>query len=312
MSFFEKGIIQFYKTSKRDLPWRKPKVSAYEVWISEIMLQQTQVKRVIEYYNNFLVKFPSIFILSQSSWEEFLPYYQGLGYYRRGENMLKLAKILCSEYNGVFPQDKKLLMKLPGIGEYTSSAILSFAYNQDYLAFDTNIQKVFGRFFYGNKKHHISKQDKNNITAPKQDFNAAVMDFSSALCTTKPQCHICFLSKKCIYSKNKGKDEPLQKRVLSRFPTSKAQVHLWLHKNHKEYYSSHPDTFQVFQLSPLYNTRLKIQEYFRETYKLEVSVRPPRQKLYIKDIPTLYINAQILEGKHYFGIFKPEDIEDIL
>ena len=309
MSFFEKGILQFYKTSKRDLPWRKPQVSAYEVWISEIMLQQTQVNRVINYYNNFLVKFPSIFILAQTSWDEFLPYYQGLGYYRRGENMLKLAKILCAEYNGVFPQDKKLLMKLPGIGDYTASAILSFAYHQDYLAFDTNIQKVLGRFLYGNKKAAITQQDKNNIKAQKKDFNAAVMNFSSAICKTKPQCNTCVLSRKCTYNKNKGATEPLQKRVVSRFPTAKAQVHLWLHKNHKEYYSSHPDTFKVFQLSPQYNTRLKIQKYFRTKYNLEISVRPPRKKLYIQEIPTLYINAQILKGNHSFGIFSAQDIE---
>lgn len=309
MQFFETEVLNFYKKKGRDLPWRKENVSAYEVWVSEVMLQQTQVNRVIEYYSRFLERFPSIFHLSKSSWEEFLPYYRGLGYYRRGENMLKLSQVLCRDFGGEFPRDKKLLTELPGIGDYTASAILSFAYNDNHLAFDTNLQKVFGRFLHGNKKAKVDIENiEKKLLSNKKEFNAAVMDFSNALCLQKPQCDICPLASQCRYYKENGKNEPLRKKSVSKFPNKEAQVYLWLHKKHKEYYSPNPDSFEVFKLSSEYNTREKIKEYFLESYHLELAVRPPREKTYINSIPTLFINAQILKGEHEFGVFSPEDI----
>ncbi|MBT4936490.1 A/G-specific adenine glycosylase [Candidatus Peregrinibacteria bacterium] len=309
MQLFEKEILSFYKKNGRKLPWRRKDISAYEVWVSEIMLQQTQVNRVKEYYIRFLQRFPTIFHLSESSWEEFLPYYRGLGYYRRGENMLKLSQVLCKDFGGEFPRDKKLLIELPGIGDYTASAILSFAYNDNHLAFDTNLQKVFGRFLHGNKKAKVDIENiEKKLLSNKKEFNAALMDFSNAICLQRPQCNICPLSQKCQYKKEEGKNEVRRKKAVSKFPNKDAQVCLWLHKKHKEYYSSNPDSFKVFQLSSEYNTREKIKEYFEERYNLELAVRPPREKLYIDGIPTLFINAQILKGEHGFGVFSPEDI----
>src|SRR3990167_10186393 len=127
--FFEKKILDFFKKAGREhLPWRKKKITAYEVWVSEIMLQQTQVSRVIGYYERFMKKFPTVEKLATASWEEFLPYYQGLGYYMRGCNMLLPARMVVDDYGGKFPEETAKLRKLPGIGPYTAAAIQSFAY----------------------------------------------------------------------------------------------------------------------------------------------------------------------------------------
>jgi len=120
-----KKILTWYSKNKRHLPWRKTH-DPYSIWVSEIMLQQTQVSRVNDYYQRFLEKFPDIQSLAKASWGQFLPYWRGLGFYSRGRNMLKAAKMIMKEYGGKFPHQKKDLEKLPGIGEYTSAAIRSF------------------------------------------------------------------------------------------------------------------------------------------------------------------------------------------
>ena len=311
MKVFVSHIMEFYKKQGRhDLPWRKTGISAYEVWVSEVMLQQTQVSRVINYYEKFIERFPDIHTLAKTSWDEFLPYYSGLGYYRRGENMLKTARIIVEKYEEKFPESKKELMSLPGIGEYTASAILSFAYNKNILAFDTNFQKVFGRCFYGNKKHSIDiKKYEKDIKVSKKIFNGAVMDFSNAICLKNPLCYICILSSKCKYSLNNGKDEVQSPRKSNTFPLKKAQIFLFLHKDHKEYYSSDKKKYKPFCLSYEWNTREKIKEYFRKKYKLELSVRPPYKKEFMNEVPTLFVNAQILQGRNSFKVFMKKHLE---
>ena len=310
MTFFEEQLLAFYKQQgRKNLPWRKEHISAYEVWVSEIMLQQTQVSRVIDYYTRFLKKYPTIAHLAKSNWNEFLPYYAGLGYYRRGQNMLKCAKIIMEDFGGEFPRDKKALISLPGVGDYTASAILSFAYDDDHLAFDTNLQKVFGRFLHGDKRAKVDVlQVEKELSSNKKFLNGAIMDFANIVCLNKPKCDICSMRKECKYFKEEGKNEVVVKKKSSTFPTKEAQVFLWLHKEHKEYYSANPDRFEVFTLSKEHNTRENIKEYFREKYDLELAVRPPHKKEIIKGKPTLFINAQILQGTHEFGVFGKSEI----
>src|SRR3989344_8172097 len=151
--FFEEKLEDFFqKTGREHLPWRKKKITAYEVWVSEIMLQQTQVSRVIGYYTRFLKRFPNIGSLAKASWAAFLPYYDGLGYYDRGRNMLKAAKEVVEKHHGRFPRDAEALRRLPGIGPYTAAAIMSFAYGDEHLAWDTNLKRVIGRVFYGGRQ----------------------------------------------------------------------------------------------------------------------------------------------------------------
>ena len=241
LRFFESTLLDFFEKAGREhLPWRREGISAYEVWVSEIMLQQTQVSRVISYYEKFLECFPTVESLARASWEEFLPYYAGLGYYARGRNMLRTARMVVDEFGGEFPNDITALQKLPGVGTYTASAIASFAHGEEYLAWDTNLRRVVGRFFFGTKSvgdwHSESANSKSgNLEAKRlkkrtvlsrgntewqhmnrigREFslsakvlNAALMDFGSAMCVGKPKCAACPLQKQCRYYREHGSRE---------------------------------------------------------------------------------------------------------
>lgn len=306
-----KNLLLYFKKHARDLPWRGREVDPYHVWVSEIMLQQTQVSRVFSYYEKFVKKFPTAERLASASWEEFLPYYAGLGYYRRGRNMLLCAKMVVEKFDGKFPQNFRDLLSLPGVGPYTASAILSFGYGQDVLAVDTNLQRVFGRYVYGDRRAKVDFGIiARGVTKNKRDFNAAVMDFANDICVSRPKCEICPLRRNCKYLKTKGRLEVISRKPSLDFPTKNAQVFLWLHENHKEYFSKNPDQFEVFVLDASRNSREGIKEYFKSTYNLDVAVRPPHKKTFIGEKPTLFVNAQILLGKHDFGSFNKNQIEN--
>ncbi len=325
---FERIVMDFYRKAGREaLPWRREGISAYEVWVSEVMLQQTQVSRVIDYYERFLKRFPTVGDLAKASWEDFLPYYAGLGYYRRGRNMLLTAQKVMTEYGGELPCDKQLLMTLPGVGDYTASAILSFAYGENYLAWDTNLKRVVGRFFFGNKD--FEEFDVSFHTHAKE-LNAALMDFGSAICLGRPKCKTCPLSHYCVYfaeegsqeQETKNKKQKTKNKILRQAQNDttevsstirrdwrEAQAYVWLHKDHKVYYSSHPKRFEVFVLPSEYNSRAGIKAYFKERYGLDLAVRPPHEKTLISDKTTLFVNAQILLGEPRFTVFSKEDVK---
>lgn len=320
--FFEKHLDDFFRKAGRvELPWRKPfdgaqgkgNIAAYEVWVSEIMLQQTQVSRVISYYTRFLKRFPSVQALAQASWEDFLPYYEGLGYYSRGRNMQKAAQVIVNEYGGIFPRDKKLLEALPGVGPYTASAIMSFAYGENHLAWDTNLRRVIGRFFYGNKKA-VTDEDfwEGKFSLPKKEMNAALMDFGSALCVARPKCEACPFQKRCVYYKEAGRQEvkKQKKSAGKRIQWGNAEAIVFLHENHKQYFSSDAKKFQPFVLPAGYNTRAGIKKYFLEKYGLNLSVRPPHKQLVLLGKPMLLVNAQILLGRPVFPIFSKSAVEE--
>jgi A/G-specific adenine glycosylase len=311
-NFFEEKITDFFeKTGRSELPWRKRGITAYEVWVSEVMLQQTQVSRVTVYYTRFLKKFPTVEKLAKATWEEFLPYYEGLGYYARGRNMLKTAQIVTKEYKGIFPQEKEVLITLPGIGDYTASAILSFAYTQDVLAWDTNLKRVIGRFFYGNKKAEINTLFfEETFTEPRKKLNAALMDFGSLVCTGKPKCANCPLQKKCEYSKTNGTLEAQKKEENIQFPLTEARVIIFLHQEHKVYYSLQKNNFEPFILPAGYQTREAVKAWFLEQHGLRVAVRPLHKKTYLKKAPVLLVNAQILLGEHHFYAFSKKQVTE--
>ncbi len=139
-------IIQWYNINKRDLPWRKTK-DAYKIWVSEIILQQTQIKKGTIYYIKFINTFPNVKSLSKSSETEILNMWQGLGYYNRALNMLHTAKYVVKYYNGIFPSKYKKLIKLKGIGEYTASAISSICSNEPKAVLDGNVYRVLSRIY---------------------------------------------------------------------------------------------------------------------------------------------------------------------
>ncbi|HXK51646.1 MAG TPA: A/G-specific adenine glycosylase, partial [Caldisericia bacterium] len=137
-------ILEWFQKNKRDLPWRKDR-SPYKVWISEIMLQQTRVNAVIPYYNRFLEHYSTVESLAESSLEDLYRLWEGLGYYSRAKNMHLTAKMILQKYYGVFPNTYKELVQLPGIGDYTASAIMSLAYNRSYPAVDGNVLRFISR-----------------------------------------------------------------------------------------------------------------------------------------------------------------------
>lgn len=312
--WFEERLADFFqKVGREHLPWRKKRIAAYEVWVSEIMLQQTQVSRVIAYYERFLLRFPDVESLAKAEWEEFLPYYEGLGYYNRGRNMLRAAQEVVIKHQGKFPRDVEALQRLPGIGPYTAAAIMSFAYGDDHLAWDTNLKRVIGRFFLGGKQLVIDELFwEDRFETPKKEMNAALMDFGSSLCVARPKCEACSLRTRCVYYREKGKQEfKVGEKivVMKGIDWKKAAVYVFLHENHKKYFSVRKAQFEPFILSSGYNTRAGIKQYFFEKYALTLSVRPPHAKKIIRGKPVFFVYAQILLGKPSFVIFPKKAVE---
>ena len=206
-----KIILKWYDKEKRNLPWResdKNIIDVYKVWISEIMLQQTTVSVVIPYFQRFILRFPDINILAKAKIDDVLTYWAGLGYYSRARNLHKCAKNIVENYNSIFPEKYETLIKLPGIGDYTASAICAIAYNQHEVAVDVNVKRVISRI--NNKQNlsniEIKKLAKKILSLERSgDFNEAIMDLGSKICKAKdPKCTICPLNKICrVFKYNK-------------------------------------------------------------------------------------------------------------
>ena len=311
---FEHQLMDFFrKAGRTELPWRKSGMTAYEVWVSEIMLQQTQVSRVIGYYTRFLDRFPTIDLLARATWEEFLPYYQGLGYYARGRNMLRAAERIVNQYGGAFPRDAAKLLNIPGIGPYTAAAIMSFAYGDRHLAWDTNLRRVVGRFFFGTKQAPIDTvYFEGKFATSRKSLNAALMDFGSALCVARPKCEACPLRSRCVYYRESGKQEVRKlKKSMPKQDWKEADVVVILHDKHRLYYSSKRTKYAPFILSKGYNTRAGIKDHFEKQYGLILAVRPPHEKRIIKGKPRLFVNAQILLGEPKFRSFSATEAREI-
>lgn len=307
VEYFETQITDFFEKAGREhLPWRKKGVTAYEIWVSEVMLQQTQVSRVIGYYDRFLKRFPTVEVLAKASWEEFLPYYQGLGYYARGRNMLLTARAVVKEYGGIFPVSVKELDALPGIGPYTAAAIVSFAYDQNVLAWDTNLRRVVGRFFFGTKRSECVSELDGRFRERAKILNAALMDLGSSLCTGRPKCAACPLTLKCRYRLEQGKQESSEKSVsgnLMEVDWKKAPIYIVLHAGHRQYFSEHTKTYHPFVLPDGFADRAGIKQWFLERYGLTVSVRPPKRDT---KSDTILVNVQILAGEPAFTVYPRE------
>lgn len=204
--FQQRILTWFEKSGRKDLPWQK-NISAYRVWVSEIMLQQTQVKTVIPYYQRFMRSFPSVRTLALAENDEVMHHWTGLGYYARARNLHKAALVIHHEYNDQFPAKFDEIIKLPGIGRSTAGAICAIAYQQPYAILDGNVKRVLARFaaiegWPGKTNVHdtlwqIAEQytPHKNVAA----YTQAMMDLGAMICTrTKPQCGICPLQASCI------------------------------------------------------------------------------------------------------------------
>ncbi|MGV3741690.1 MAG: A/G-specific adenine glycosylase [Burkholderiaceae bacterium] len=200
-------VIDWQKQHGRHtLPWQNTR-DAYRIWISEIMLQQTQVAAVIPYYERFVQRFPTVQSLSEAPSEDVMAHWSGLGYYSRARNLHRCAQIVAKEYGGVFPHDPELLAGLPGIGRSTAAAISAFAYGTRAAILDGNVKRVFCRVFGidgypGERKIEQALWERAVSLLPDQDMTAytqGLMDLGATICTrNKPACVRCPLAHRCI------------------------------------------------------------------------------------------------------------------
>lgn len=202
---FQIQLLNWYDINKKPLPWRKTK-APYQIWISEIMAQQTQVETVIPYYERFMSKFPTVESLAQADDAELLKMWEGLGYYSRVRNLKLAAQQMISDFDGQFPSDLTDILSLKGIGPYTAAAIASISFNLAEPAIDGNLMRVTSRLFEldsdiskSNARKSFDEVLRPLISSERPgDFNQALMDIGSQICTPKiARCEICPLNQYC-------------------------------------------------------------------------------------------------------------------
>lgn len=220
---FSAVLLKWYDLYKRDLPWRDTQ-EPYRIWLSEIILQQTRVDQGLNYYLKFVELFPTVCDLAQAAEDEVMKAWQGLGYYSRARNLHATAKILCEELGGEFPSTQKELLKLKGVGDYTSAAIASFCFGEQSAVVDGNVIRVLSRV-NGIEFSIDSKEGKNAIRELADQlidpnnpgaYNQAIMEFGALQCVPKnPKCEVCPFSTVCeAYRQNRVAELPLKKRRI--------------------------------------------------------------------------------------------------
>lgn len=229
---------------RHDLPWQVK--DPYKVWLSEIMLQQTQVATVIDYYQRFITRFPDIFSLAAADQSEVLSYWAGLGYYARARNLHRCAQLIVEQYQGQFPQTVEQITALPGIGRSTAHAILAFCFNAPTPIMDGNVKRLFTRY-YGIKgptntsavEKQLWTQAETTLQAALNDkdkpidmacYTQALMDFGSLVCTrSKPQCDTCPLAAACYAKAHHMQQQLPTPRTKKSIPTRHTVMLLLVH-----------------------------------------------------------------------------------
>lgn len=198
-------LLQWYHAAHRVLPWRKQR-GAYAIWVSEVMLQQTQTAKVLEYYAPFLRRFPRVETLAAAPLDDVLKAWEGMGYYARARNLHRAAKYVHENLRGRLPRDYEALLQIPGIGPYTAAAVASIAFNRDHAVVDGNVERVLSRLFRIAlpPKDHRAKQLFRELAQaflyPGRAcvWNQALMELGALICTPKrPKCSECPAKKYC-------------------------------------------------------------------------------------------------------------------
>lgn len=204
-SAIRRKLLRWYQTNKRDLPWRRTQ-DPYFIWISETMLQQTQVATVIPYYEKFLRTFPDIDALARAPLPEVLRLWSGLGYYRRAENLRTAAQVIVRRHGGNIPRDLASLKALAGIGDYTAGALLSIAFGKPYPAVDGNVRRVVSRLCRIGDERKLRKVAAELVPNSRPGhFNQAIMELGATVCTPKnPRCVECPVSLLCLSRSRRG------------------------------------------------------------------------------------------------------------
>jgi A/G-specific adenine glycosylase len=211
-----RALLKWYDRRRRDLPWRRSR-DPYRVWVSEIMLQQTQVETVKPYFRRFLRRFPSVRALAEAPADAVMKAWEGLGYYARARNLHRAAKIISSDFSGRLPESPDDLMKLPGIGRSTAGAISSIAFDRAEPVLDGNVARVLCRVFRvrRNPRESRTREELWDIaqrllpTDRPGDFNQALMDLGATVCVPRnPRCGVCPLATLCL-ARAHGKQDKL-------------------------------------------------------------------------------------------------------
>jgi A/G-specific adenine glycosylase len=230
------ALLAWFQESQRPLPWRES-YNPYRVWVSEVMLQQTQVETVLPYYERFIRELPTIESLAQADEEVVLKLWAGLGYYRRAKNLMAAARHVVENYSGQIPSDYDVLINLPGVGQYMAGAITSIAFNKPYPAVDGNVRRVLSRI------HGWMEDDPKTLweaastlvrSAEPRLVNQALMELGAKMCSFRsPRCLICPVQVWCVAFKTgmQNKIPPIKKRPAT------VHVHLFavVHKRGMRY-----------------------------------------------------------------------------
>jgi len=222
-------LLPWFDRERRDLPWRKTH-DPYRILVSEVMLQQTQVSRVVEYYRRFIREFPTCKALANAPLEEVLRHWAGLGYYARARNLQRACQVIGEEHRGKFPRTFDTVAALPGIGRYTAGAVLSIAFNQRYPAIDANVRRVLCRVLYercdtSTSRMRMERFAEQAVSVDRPgDYNQALMEVGALICVSRnPRCPVCPLVDICLANR-KGKQNAVP--VLARMKKESVQVAL--------------------------------------------------------------------------------------
>jgi A/G-specific adenine glycosylase len=221
LEIFRKRLMKWYRAHHRDLPWRRSN-NPYHIWVSEVMLQQTQVQTVLSYYRRFLKRFPNIERLAAADLQAVLKLWEGMGYYARARNLHRAAKVVVQEHEGLIPDKWEAFHDLPGVGDYIAAAVLSIAFHQPHAVVDGNVKRVLARL---HKIHapvnRVSSYSRFKAAAAKLldsrqpgTFNQAVMELGALICKPRnPLCAACPLSRHCrAYQSRQVGDFPKRRK----------------------------------------------------------------------------------------------------
>ena len=231
MSEFAKNLLTWFRhNGRKALPWQQDH-DPYKVWVSEIMLQQTQVRTVIPYFERFLQAFPTMDDLADAPLNDVLTHWAGLGYYARARNLHKTANIIARDYKGKFPKTLQTLVEMPGLGRSTASAILAIAFRQPLPILDGNVKRVLARYFGiigypGDKKIEMRLWKEAEQLMPTKEipsYTQAMMDLGAMICTPKnPSCFLCPMQKNCVAFKEGTTAEIPAPKPKVHYPTKTA------------------------------------------------------------------------------------------
>jgi A/G-specific adenine glycosylase len=310
----QKSLLRWFKKNGRDLPWRKTR-DPYTIWVSEIMLQQTQVATMIPYYQKFLKSFPSVRYLARADLSKVLQVWEGLGYYSRARNLHHTSKIISTHFRGKIPDNIKDLLSLPGIGRYTAGAILSIAYNKEAPILDGNVKRVLSRLFAisGDPREKRIEEHLWHLSAsliPKGSacsFNQGLMDLGAELCTPKgPQCHRCPLRQFCKGKASKNPERYPPKAVKKKIPHVEA-IAVVVQKDGKVLLNQRPPKGLLGGLWEFPNwkseekRRLRLRNHIKKEMGMKVKIKEPIgvfQQTYSHFKLTLHVfSCEVMDGR---------------